>query len=95
MNEKISGINILDFAYEKCLNGIPKVSKSVEELVHDYTKKYGYSDEAIDRLIKNQLSKNAVNGFVTSFGGFVTMLIILPANSNICSNGNGCCNSVY
>lgn len=80
MDEKLSGIEILDFAYEKCLNGIPKVSKSVEELVHDYTKKYGYSDQAIDKLIKNQLSKNAVNGFVTSFGGFVTMPITLPAN---------------
>lgn len=78
--EKNKGVVILDTLYERCLNGVPKVSKSVEELANDYTKKYGYTDKAIDKLIQNQLSKNTLNGFVTSFGGFITMPVTLPAN---------------
>lgn len=74
------GIEILDYLYEQCLSGIPRVSKPVEELARDYTKKYGYSEEAITKLIKNQISKNTINGFVTSFGGFTTMAVTLPAN---------------
>lgn len=78
--EANKGVRILDSLYTKCLNGIPKVSKPVEELARDYTKKYGYTDKAIDKLIQNQLSKNTFNGFVTSFGGFITMPVTLPAN---------------
>ena len=29
-------MKILDSCYEKCLNGIPKVSPSVEEMANDY-----------------------------------------------------------
>lgn len=78
--EKNKGVVILDTLYERCLNGVPKVSKPVQELANDYTKKYGYTDKAIDKLIQNQLSKNTLNGFVTSFGGFITMPVTLPAN---------------
>lgn len=78
--EKNKGVMILDTLYERCLNGVPKVSKPVEELAKDYTKKYGYTDKAIDKLIQNQLSKNTLNGFVTSFGGFITMPVTLPEN---------------
>lgn len=31
-------MNLLDSCYEKCLNGIPKVSSSVEEMANDYLK---------------------------------------------------------
>jgi len=79
-NEKDKGVLLLDSLYETCLNGIPKVSKPVSELVNDYTRKYGYTDEAIDKLIKNQLSKNTFNGFISGFGGFITLPITLPAN---------------
>lgn len=37
--EKNKGVVILDTLYERCLNGVPKVSKPVEELANDYTKK--------------------------------------------------------
>lgn len=30
--------------------------------------------------MRNQLSKNSLNGFVSSFGGFITMPVTLPAN---------------
>lgn len=78
--ENNKGLQILETLYSKCLDGIPKVSKPVSELADDYIKKYGRTDKAIDKLVKNQLSKNSLNGFVTSFGGFITMPVTLPAN---------------
>ena len=33
-------MKILDSCYEKCLNGIPKVSLNVEEMANDYLKKH-------------------------------------------------------
>lgn len=78
--EDNKGLQLLDTLYEKCLNGIPRVSKPVSELADEYIKKYGRTDKAIDKLVRNQLSKNSLNGFVTSFGGFITMPVTLPAN---------------
>lgn len=80
IEEGNKGLQILDSIYEKCLDGIPKVSKPVEELANDYIKKYGRTDKAINKLVRNQLSKNSLNGFVTGFGGFITMPVTLPAN---------------
>ena len=39
-------MNLLDSCYEKCLNGIPKVSPSVEKLANDYLKKHRTTEEA-------------------------------------------------
>lgn len=80
IEEGNKGLQILDSIYEKCLDGIPKVSKPVEELANDYIKKYGRTDKAINKLVRNQLSKNSLNGFVTGFGGFITLPVTLPAN---------------
>lgn len=74
------GVQLLDSLYEKCLNGIPTISKPVNELVNDYIKKYGKTDKAIDKLVRNQLSKNGINGFISGFGGFTTLPVTLPAN---------------
>ncbi|WDC91347.1 EcsC family protein [Latilactobacillus curvatus] len=74
------GIQILNTLYGKCLDGVPKVSKPVEVLAQEYIQKYGRTDKAIDKLIKNQLSKNTFTGFVTGFGGLLTMPITLPAD---------------
>ena len=38
-------MKLLDSCYEKCLNGIPKVSPSVEELANDYLKKHDLLNE--------------------------------------------------
>ena len=39
-------MKLLDSCYEKCLNGIPKVSPSVEELANDYLKKHRTTEKA-------------------------------------------------
>ena len=73
-------MKILDSCYEKCLNGIPKVSPSVEEMANDYLKKYKTKEEACEAMMRNQVAKCATSGFITGFGGFITMPVTLPAN---------------
>lgn len=73
-------MKILDSCYEKCLNGIPKVSPSVEEMANDYLKKYKTKEEACKAMIRNQIAKCATSGFISGFGGVITMPVTLPAN---------------
>ena len=73
-------MKILDCCYEKCLNGIPNISPSVEEMANDYLKKYKTKEEACKAMIRNQIAKCATSGFITGFGGFITMPVTLPAN---------------
>ena len=49
-------MKMLDACYEKCLNGIPKVSPKVEELATDYLNKHKTKEEACKAMIRNQIS---------------------------------------
>lgn len=73
-------MKILDSCYEKCLNGIPKVSPNVEDMANDYLCKYGTKELACQAMLKNQITKCATSGFITGFGGIITMPVTLPAN---------------
>ena len=73
-------MKLLDNCYEKCLNGIPHVSPSVEELAKDYLDKHPTKELACKAMIKNQIIKCTTSGFITGFGGMITMPITLPAN---------------
>ena len=73
-------MKLLDSCYEKCLNGIPKVSPSVDELANDYLKKHRTPEEACRAMLRNQIAKCTTSGVVTGFGGFITMPVAIPAN---------------
>lgn len=73
-------MKLLNSCYGKCLNGVPKVSPSVERLANDYLCKYGSKEEACQAMLRNQITKCATSGFITGFGGIVTMPVTLPAN---------------
>ena len=73
-------MKLLDDLYGKSLDGIPFVSKSVDELVGDYTRRYHDKRKAAKALINNQVAKCTTSGFVTGFGGAVTLPITIPAN---------------
>lgn len=73
-------MKLLDSCYEKCLNGVPKISSSVEEMANDYLKKYETKEKACKEMIKNQIIKCTTSGFVTGLGGIITMPVTLPAN---------------
>ena len=73
-------VDILDICYGKALDGIPKVSKSVDELAEDYACKYQNTEKAAKALIANQLIKCTTSGFLTGLGGIITLPVAVPAN---------------
>lgn len=73
-------MKILDSCYDKCLNGIPKVSPSVEDMANEYLQKYKTKALACEAMLKNQITKCTTSGFITGFGGIITMPVTLPAN---------------
>lgn len=73
-------LEILDSLYIKSVNGIPKVSLPIDDLVEDYIKKNAKLEDAAKSLINTSIVKCGTSGFITGFGGFVTMIATLPAN---------------
>jgi len=73
-------MSLLDSCYEKCVDGIPVVSQSVEEMAKDYLKKHKSKDAACKAMLRNQIAKCTTSGFITGFGGFITMPVTIPAN---------------
>ena len=73
-------MKLLNSCYEKCLNGISKVSPSVEEMANDYLRKYEKADDACKAMLRNQIAKCTTSGVVTGFGGLITMPVSIPAN---------------
>lgn len=73
-------LKVLDWAYEKTLNGLPGTS-SAEELAYEYLNKHGgNAKRACDSLINWQGSKCATSGFLTGVGGLITLPVAIPAN---------------
>lgn len=73
-------MSLLDSCYDKCLNGIPKVSDSVDVMAKEYLQKYNTKEEACKAMLRNQIIKCTTSGFLAGFGGIFTMPITLPAN---------------
>lgn len=73
-------MDFLDSCYDKCLNGIPKISKSVEEMAEDYLSKYNSPEEACKKMLENQIVKCAAAGVIAGFGGIITLPVAIPAN---------------
>lgn len=73
-------MSMLDKIYATCMNGIPHVSPSIEEFAEDYLKKADTPEKACKSMINTQVVKCTTSGFVTGFGGFITMPVTLPAN---------------
>ncbi|OFI47716.1 hypothetical protein BG262_08425 [Floricoccus penangensis] len=68
----------LDWAYSKTMTGMPG-QKNIQDLVDDYLSLYD-KEVAINKLINAQTTKAATSGFVTGFGGVITMPVTIPAN---------------
>lgn len=77
-NEDI--VKLLDTCYEKSLNGIPMVSQPIEEMVDNYLGKHSDKKQAAKALVKNQILKCTTSGFLTGFGGLITLPVTIPAN---------------
>ena len=73
-------MKVLDACYDKSVQGIPHISPSVEQIAKEYNEKYPTTEQAVKAMIKNQIIKCTTSGFITGFGGFVTLPVTLPAN---------------
>lgn len=73
-------MKMLSVCYDKALNGIDKVSPPIEQFAEDYLKKESDKEKAIKSMLKNQIAKCTTSGFITGFGGLITMPVTIPAN---------------
>lgn len=70
---------LLDWAYEKSINGLPGADTAYE-IAEDYLAKHSSVDKAVDSLIRWQNAKSATSGFLTGLGGLITLPVSIPAN---------------
>ena len=70
----------MNTCYEKSLTGIQNVSKPVTAMMDEYFEKYPSKEEAVKTMTKRQILKCSTSGFVTGFGGAITLPISVPAN---------------
>lgn len=73
-------INALGVIYEKTEDGIPYVSPPVEKMAKDYLDKYPTKEKAAKAMLNFQIAKCTTSGFITGFGGFITLPVTIPAN---------------
>lgn len=69
----------LEWSYDKAINGLPG-QKNIYELVKDYTQNSKNVEEAVNKMVNFQITKAATSGFLTGFGGVMTLPITVPAN---------------
>ena len=72
---------LLDACYQAALDGIPKMSSSVDTLVDEYRGKSETTAEAARKLISNQLIKCSTSGFLSGVGGALTLPVTVAAVS--------------
>ena len=72
-------MNVLDWAYDKAVNGVPGLD-SAQELAEDYLKGNGSMVDKVNSLIRWQNIKCATSGFLTNLGGLITLPVAIPVN---------------
>ena len=73
-------MKMLDTCYDKALHGINKVSPPIEQFANEYVRKAKDPQKAAKIMLKNQIAKCTTSGFITGFGGVVTLPVSIPAN---------------
>ena len=73
-------MKLLDVSYAKSISGIPRVSAPVETIAARYLEQYPDTETAAKAMLKKQISKCAASGFITGFGGLITIPVSIPAN---------------
>lgn len=77
-NENI--LQVLNALYDQCKNGIPNVIPSVEKMGDEYLKKFKTKESAAQAMVNMQIAKCTTSGFLTGFGGLITLPITVPLN---------------
>jgi hypothetical protein len=69
----------LDWAYDKAVNGVPGVD-SAQKMAEDYLSGDGTLHSKANSLIRWQISKAGISGFLLGLGGILIMPVTIPAN---------------
>ncbi len=72
-------MQLLDWSYEKALNGLPGTPDAFE-LANSYLSKHSSVEKSVDALIRMQNTKATTSGFLTGLGGMITLPVAIPAN---------------
>ncbi len=73
-------MSVLDWSYDKAINGgLPGMDTAIE-LGDNYLQKDGSLEANVDSLIRWQNTKSATSGFLSGLGGLVLLPVTLPAN---------------
>jgi len=73
-------MNMLDWCYDKALHGLNTISPPIEQFAEEYLNKEKDKKKAVKSMQKNQIAKCTTSGFITGFGGVITMPLGIPAN---------------
>ena len=73
-------LNTLYTVYDKSKDGIPFVSQPVEKMAEEYIIRSPDKEKAAKKMLNMQIAKCTTSGFVTGFGGAITLPITIPAN---------------
>ena len=73
-------VTVFNSIYEKVNNGIPRISPPVEEFADEYLKKYKAKQLAAKAMQNTQVAKCTTSGFLSGFGGWLTLPVSIPAN---------------
>ena len=71
---------LLNSLYSKVLDGIPVISRPLENFANAYIYKSTTRRGAAKKLIDAQVIKCLTSGVVTGFGGIITLPVTIPAN---------------
>ncbi len=69
----------LEWLYGRAVNGVPALD-SAGDLATNYQRRYLTGEGAVDALIKWQMAKAGTAGFVSNFGGAISLPVTLPAS---------------
>ncbi|MCM3241777.1 EcsC family protein [Cytobacillus oceanisediminis] len=72
-------MQLLDWSYEKALNGLPGTPDAFE-LADNYLRKHTTVEKSVNSLIRMQNTKAGTSGFLTGLGGIITLPVAIPAN---------------
>lgn len=66
--------------YAKAIDGIPGISKPIEAFSADYLNNAPNEKAAARKMLDNAIIKCTTSGFLTGFGGLITLPVTLPAS---------------
>lgn len=73
-------LEVLGSIYGTAINGIPSVSKPISAFSEEYLERSPDAKTAARKMIDNAIVKCTTSGFLTGFGGLITLPVTLPAN---------------